>query len=925
ASIVDAPLEKILNRELPEDVQAYLDEYHWYGCGYTGWQVAYALDSGNSAAEEAVRRIITEENGTGMMTDELVRGVLISHRSDFHELLGKLLLAAKLQEGLRQVICENADCGTKEGFLTILKVIDENNLVRFSSVKRAVGTWLGILTDESRDLEHISEKNVRLIVDCLESEAVREEYLATEDAMKIYIALWSYGFDDVEEAVGKIARIADEGSTHRLLVAGYFASKIDMPHTSNKIAKIMLKKHYDKEDVLAVWLPLFIPTKTSVLWDAVRYERPFEHIEWFEGKEEIDEFYLFMKKLYTGFSGKTKTFSPCVFPWHEAKLEKSDFAEILCTLAVLSGDNAKLDEACAFIKECSSGQRQFYISAVLRNPATARQRKAALEALTDKDLSARRTAYGIAQKLSLSAEECRGIEEYLRFKSADIRKYVMDLLMKQNDAELAACIARLLESKKEEVRFGGLDMIAQLGKDEKRSKLADSFAPLLAERAKAQNISSKEKTLLDSLVPKKAEAEEKSEEAVLFTPEDKYLPTEFDAEYTELCAATFEKYFPDSKLPALIRGGDAPASAGSGVCASAVSAEKDLRSLYALMEEHKTDPFETSWGTTILFDNVAPHSTHVVGKDGKFVLSDVWDEWKRANGVTSVRLVRALVLYKAYRQAMEFSEACEETVRTVFGAGFDRGENLPYPAILSMILQYLLEDEPQEELAQLGSALAVWFLKCVPDDMVMMHARDSKNSYISFDMVHLLAHAQLNILFEWLKCKNDATLKYTFPLAVASAERCIAAMKNISKDKAPAGNPDYYRSRAAYRLLLSPWDSGASKSLVEVKEYLWAAHRGIITEAQLLEFLLDPDNIRRTLQIVTSVSAHYYEKGKQISDHDEHRSMRKANAVIILLGKKEEPSEEDMELIRFVMHLYDVIVPVVLASELSRGDSPAKY
>ena len=124
---MDEPVEKILNRELSEEAQAYLDEYAWRGCGYTGWQVAYALDHYNSKAEEAVRRILTEENGSGMMTNELVRGVLISHRSDFHELLGRLLLAAGLQEGLRQVICENADYGTKAGFFTILKVIAENH------------------------------------------------------------------------------------------------------------------------------------------------------------------------------------------------------------------------------------------------------------------------------------------------------------------------------------------------------------------------------------------------------------------------------------------------------------------------------------------------------------------------------------------------------------------------------------------------------------------------------------------------------------------------------------------------------------------------------------------------------------------------------------------------------------------------------
>lgn len=109
--IIDEPLENILNGELPEEVQAYVDgrEHVLRGCGYSGWQVAYALDQNNVKVEDAVRRIIMEENGSGMMTGELICGVLLSHRNDFHELLGKLLVAARLQEGLRQSICEFAD------------------------------------------------------------------------------------------------------------------------------------------------------------------------------------------------------------------------------------------------------------------------------------------------------------------------------------------------------------------------------------------------------------------------------------------------------------------------------------------------------------------------------------------------------------------------------------------------------------------------------------------------------------------------------------------------------------------------------------------------------------------------------------------------------------------------------------------------
>ena len=932
-NLIDEPIEKVLNRELPEEAQAFLDEYAWRGCGYTGWQVAYALDHHNSKVEEAVRRILTEENGSGMMTNELVRGVLFSHRADFHELLGKLLLAARLQEGLRQVICENADYGTKAGFLTILKVIADNNLIRFSSVKRAVGTWLGILTEESRDLDRVSEKSVRLIIDCLENEDVRKECLASEDAMKIYIALWSYGLDDIDDAVQKIVDVADNGSLHQLLVAGYFTANLDLPYISNQIAKIVLKQHYDKDDVLAVWLPCFMPTRASALWNAVRYDKDIEYKTWFDSKAEIHEHYLLIKKLFSAFSGKTKTFSPCVFPWYEVTIKKSDFAEILCTLAALSGDNEKIDEACGLIKECNSDQRQFYFSALLRSPKTPIQRKTVLEGLVDRETYTRKSAYDIVSKIKLSGEEYRSIEDYLRFKGADIRKYVIEFLLKQNDAELTACIERLLVSNKEEVRLGGLDMLLQLKKDAKRSKITDSFVSILSERAKAENLPSKEKILLDSLVP--AVEESKMDEVALFSAEDKYLPTEFDAEYIELCAKTFAEYFPESKLPELIRGKKGgfnlfgrikSALTDNVACKSSIVAAMDLMSLSKFIEAHKTDSFTCSNGEAMLIGNIQ-YSHQFVDKDGKLPLWEIWQEWIKTNNVTNKRLVSALVLYRAYKQKTRYSEACVDSIRTVFGTGFEYGKELPHSDIMYMVLNHMLGCLPKEELVQLASALAIWFIQCVPDDMVMIHAPTQQKLPAQLEMAHLLAHEQLSLVYGWLNCKNDADLKNTFPLAVASAERCIAAFKKIPKEETKVGYSYYYVGNSRTRVLHKPYEAmySANKPLVGVSAYLFAAYQGIITEAQLFEFLLDVDNLRESMETVTAVATTYYEKGKQISAHDSYKGIRNARKVKEFLGKDDEPNAEDMKLIEYVAHIYETVIPVVLASELSRGDSPATY
>ena len=929
--VIDAPLDCVIERRLPEDAKAFIDEFSWKYCGYTEWQVAYALDGNDRNVEDAVRRILTEENSSCLMTIRLIRGVIISHRKDFHELLGKVLLAARLQEGLRQAICENADCGTIDAFLTLLNVIEENNLIRYSSVKRAVGTWLGILSDEARDIERVSEKSVRIMIDCLENESVRAEYLSSEDAMKIYIALWSLGFENIESALEKVAETAVSGSHHQLLVAGYFVMNLDDIYASSNIAKTVLRLHHDEDDVLAVWLPRFLPTKNSALHDAIKLKKPVDYVNWFDNREDVEENYRLMMNLYKSFSGKTKKFSPCIFPWYEASVSKSDFAEIICTLAAMLQDNDKIDEACTLIKECDSSGRYLYYSALLNDPKTPIQRKTVLEGIADKESYTRRASYEIVSGLKLSADEYRLLEEYLRFKNSDIRKNVMQLLMRQDNEALTSCISRLLESSKEDARVGGLDMLLQIKADAKRNDIIDA----LSERLRAmQSTSSKEKVLLDSL-DIQAKKEEKTQTR-LFSAEDKYLPTDFDADNIELCIKDFALVFPDSELPDQLRGKKIGASVFEKIktaikpntaCKSAIEAALDLMSLSKFIEAHKLESFTDYSGETMLLGNVM-YKQQFLTKDKKLPLKWLWKEWVTKSDISDERAIRAFILNHAYVQKTRFSVASDDLIRTVFGAGFEQGKKLPYSEVIGFFLEWIIENLPREELLHLACALSAWFVRCVPDDKVMLYAPEQQNIPIHGAMFHLLAHKQLNIVYSWLSCKNDSELKYTFPLAVASAQRSIAAYKNLPKEENKNnGYWYYYHGEANTCMLIEP--SGQMYSIknrfVGPKEYLFAAYRGIITDAQLYEFLLNPDNISGAMEIVTTIASSYFDKGKQISEHNVFSGMFSKRIVSEFLDNKDEPDEEDIKLIRFVANVYEKIIPVVIESELSRGERPAEY
>lgn len=92
--------------------------------------------------------------------------------------------------------------GQLEFFINILKVIKDNNLLRFSSVQRGVMTWLAIGYDTSE------EKEIRFMFDkiyqCITDKKEQEKALVDENPLSVYISLYSIGIVEVDDAI-KIA------------------------------------------------------------------------------------------------------------------------------------------------------------------------------------------------------------------------------------------------------------------------------------------------------------------------------------------------------------------------------------------------------------------------------------------------------------------------------------------------------------------------------------------------------------------------------------------------------------------------------------------------------------------------------------------------------------------------------------------------
>ncbi len=550
---VDADSLRLLRGELSEEEQGFLLQRRG---ALPPCQVAYEIDRGNADFIAEVRRIILGESEVDI--DELlIRGVLQSANAELHELLGKLLLAARLQEGLRQAICENADMGTVEGFLCIMRVIHEHGLIRYSSVKRAFGVWTGLIANlydaRAADLERISEKTEAQAWQLLKDASARAAALETEDSMQIYLALWACGVYEAQDAAAHIRRFSERGTHHQLLTACYALRQFCEPHLSHPVAAELVARH-DEQDVLAAAMPSFMPRVSSLVADAEHLhaclpkgQRPTLRLrDYFAGRAEAEASFERLLAIYSGIKGKAEEFKPCIFPWNSEKLEKEEIAERLCWLAAALQDNERIDRALDFLPDIGY-LRKRYILLLLIAPQTEKQRRALVELVGDKQEDARRQAFALLRDMELSAEHYALAESMLRYKNADMRGMLMDLLLRQEDAALHACVERLLADRKEEKRTAGLDMVLRLGKDEARQPVYERCRRLVAA---CRFESSKEQLLAQQIVPAEAAEEEA---APLFDGTESYEPvlhTEYLAQGEEL----FGKYFPKRSLLDSLRG-----------------------------------------------------------------------------------------------------------------------------------------------------------------------------------------------------------------------------------------------------------------------------------------------------------------------------------------------------------------------------------
>ena len=154
-----------------------------YSAAQIGALAAAIVDAGGPAGDAMfalLGQCARNEHEISGMGPHVVCGLLMSSRPEGWELMEKMLLAAQRQEGLRQAILESVDLAHPEAFRRMLRIIVDENLVRFAAVIRAVDVWLGYGWDTESPAA-INRTLERLLA-LLNDPAARKKALAGTDA-----------------------------------------------------------------------------------------------------------------------------------------------------------------------------------------------------------------------------------------------------------------------------------------------------------------------------------------------------------------------------------------------------------------------------------------------------------------------------------------------------------------------------------------------------------------------------------------------------------------------------------------------------------------------------------------------------------------------------------------------------------------------
>jgi len=481
-------------------------EYDWISPHIEAYAYIWAeeINSGNKTVFQLCEDIIFNKHATGKVSRNLIIALLSSHRSEAWELVEKLLLAAQRQEGLRQTVLESLDHCSLGALKHFVKVIEEQNLIRFSSIVRALGTWTGLGWESAKT--STLKKCIRLAQQFLGDDNEIQKGLKDKDNLTVYMALWAKSVVDVETTQDDLKHLLENGSIEKQCLALWFTGQVKIANFEFPLYQIALQS--TNLQVLAFTmcsLPYRINSDSDKLSES-------DNLSFFARLDELSQSVQEKEKKFTG----------KVFNWLEFKYERDSFYRSMIGLLRDEQDlriNTLLDkfeDLNLAIREQLArqilGNHGYYTHQVEKErPVSANEKAFALRILPDRGEMVYSIALKTLEKTELNTDELRNITELLTRKSKTLRSGLLKLVLKQENEIIKDAIDLLIEAKNLEQRLAALELISEV--DEK-DEWQDDCSKWVTSYSARTRINKREQEYLDKI------AAAKSNEAL--SPENGY-------------------------------------------------------------------------------------------------------------------------------------------------------------------------------------------------------------------------------------------------------------------------------------------------------------------------------------------------------------------------------------------------------------------
>ena len=454
--------------------------------------IANEIDNGNQEVIGFINEALTSGSSKNINYGSLA-AIFVSENKALVEMAGKLLLAAQRQEGLRQQICETIDEGTQENFEYMFKIIYDNDLIRFSSVKRALGVWTGLLGQNYNTPEAVAKKELEIINKLIDNHKYADELLKSDDNVEVYLALWYKASQDVKIALEAMQELLKVSKLHTKLLVAYNLEIFQDIKYQRTVAKDIIKEYSEKDDndflkiVACYWEHLSYNAYTNT---SIKTNRGL-----FDTTDEAKEFFEILKKVFVLIDGKDKAFNPIIFPWVSKYIYKHNIAGLLFTIAISYPELNLRNEVLTYFKAIETYSRSAYLKSLFNKPENDDEELLVVKMLADASVT--NEANKIIRANNLVSKYTKEIEDTLRLKTADVRRNAIGLILSLKSSQLLEATENLVKDKNGNKRLAGLDILTKV-------KDKPDFAKEKIEKivASIKEPTDPEKILIDGLVGK---------------------------------------------------------------------------------------------------------------------------------------------------------------------------------------------------------------------------------------------------------------------------------------------------------------------------------------------------------------------------------------------------------------------------------------